>query len=241
MDNGKKEEHGLGTWEWLSEDYGVWRNPVHGFTTDTLLLAQFSAPKNGEICADFGTGCGAIPILWHIYGKPKMAYGIELQQAAAAQAQHAVERNRLQESLKIICADIRACQKILPHQGLHRIACNPPYKAIGAGIQNTDPARKTARHEACITPEEIAGAAVHSLRFGGRLCICQRPERLTDFIAIFRQWRLEPKRLQFVQADSQSPPFLFLLEARYGGKPGMRAEPALLLTDWNGYHRQKNL
>lgn len=233
-----QEEGPFGTWERLGGTYGVWRNQVHGFTTDTLLLAAFSPPKKGEICADFGTGCGAIPVLWHIYGRPKKVYGIELQAEAAAQAQSAAARNGLQESMEIICGDVRDIRQLLPNRRLHCIACNPPYKAIGAGVQNTAAAKRIARHEAALTPAEIAKAAAYLLHFGGRLCICQRPERLTDFLAIFRQHKLEPKRLQFVQKDAASKPSLFLLEARHGGNPGLQVEPALLLTAWQGYNRE---
>lgn len=225
----------LGYWEPLGAAYGVWVNSIYGFTTDTLLLAQFSAPAAGEICADFGTGCGTIPILWQLLGKPKKVYGIELQQAAVSQAQAAVVKNKLQDRIEILPGDIRCYKTLLPHQSLHRIACNPPYKAMGAGLQNNRQAQKIARHEACLTPAEIAAAAVYTLRFGGKLCICQRPERLADFVSTFRAFHLEPKRLQFVQKDGESAPSLFLLESCRGGRPGMQVAPALLLSNWKGY------
>ena len=45
---------------------------------------------------------------------------------------------------------------------------------------------------------------------------------------------LEPKRLRMVQHDAAGVPGLVLLECRRGGKPGLRAEPALLLYDPDG-------
>lgn len=218
-------------WERLSEDLGLYIGKDYGFTMDTLLLADFSQPKAREICGEFGTGCGAIPILWQLKTPPRLVYGVEIQKAAADQARASVIRNGLSEQIKILHGDIRRYKELLPHQGLNRIACNPPYKAKGAGPVSPNPARSTARHEAQMTPEDIVGAAAYALSYGGSLCVCQRPERLTDFLLAFRAGGIEPKRLQLVQQHLTAAPSLFLLEGRRGGKPGLRIEPVRLVRE----------
>ena len=50
-------------WEPLGPSMKVLVNQNHRFNTDTILLAHFSMPGRGELCADFGTGCGTIPLL----------------------------------------------------------------------------------------------------------------------------------------------------------------------------------
>ena len=45
----------------------------------------------------------------------------------------------------------------------------------------------------------------------------------------FREYGLEPKRLRLVQQRPEKAPFLFLLEARRGGKPGLTVEPTLFI------------
>ncbi|MBR0354726.1 MAG: hypothetical protein IJK35_05100, partial [Oscillospiraceae bacterium] len=45
---------------------------------------------------------------------------------------------------------------------------------------------------------------------------------------------LEPKRLRLVCHRADSAPSLALLEARRGGRPGLRIEPMLVLTDLDG-------
>ena len=222
-------------WEQLSKKYGVYIGKPHGFTTDTLLLAEFSKPKKHEICADFGTGSGTIPIMWQCISPPKHAYGIEIQKEAAEQAEESVKRNGLSEQIEILNRDLREYKKILPHQHLDIIACNPPYKAQGAGIVNEAEEKRTARHEDALTPQDIAKAAAYMLKHGGRICLCQRPERLLDFMTIFKSFSLEPKRLQLVQQDESHAPSLFLLECKRGGKPGMSIEPALMISKWKGY------
>ena len=84
--------------------------------------------------------------------------------------------------------------------------------------------------------EQLAGTARFALRFGGRLCLCLRPERLAEALSLFRSFGLEPKRLRLVQQRKDKPPSLFLLECRSGGKTGLAVEPVLLLEqDGGGY------
>ena len=54
-----KDEH----IEYLRKDLGLIVSKEHTFGTDALLLADFASPKRYDICCDFGTGCGIIPML----------------------------------------------------------------------------------------------------------------------------------------------------------------------------------
>ena len=45
---------------------------------------------------------------------------------------------------------------------------------------------------------------------------------------------IEPKRLRLVGKTFDSPPSLVLVEGRRGGRPGLRIEPPLLLTEPDG-------
>ena len=58
--------------------------------------------------------------------------------------------------------------------------------------------------------------------------------RLAELLEMARRFGLEPKRLRMVQHDAAGIPGLVLLECRRGGKPGLRAEPALLLYGPDG-------
>lgn len=59
-----------GKWEPLSPEISVLTTAEHTFNTDTILLASFAAPKSRELCADFGTGCGTIPLWWAARSRP---------------------------------------------------------------------------------------------------------------------------------------------------------------------------
>ncbi len=224
-------------WEPLSPTLEVIVSPRHCFNTDTILLAWFSAPKHKDICCDFGTGCGAIPLLWEARCQPRRTYAVELQDEAASMAERSVRRNGLEGKITVLHQDLRelAGSRALPFcEGLDVIACNPPYKALGSGIVNPDGNKAIARHECQCTMEDICRSAARSLRYGGRLCLCQRPQRLAEILTVMHAAGLEPKRLRLVQQRPAKAPSLCLLEGKKGGKPGLLAEPVLFIEDADG-------
>ena len=89
-----------------------------------------------------------------------------------------------------------------------------------------------AKHEISCTLEDAAVAAARLLRFGGRFCLCQKPERLTDVLCTLRAHKLEPKRIRFAAQTAQKAPFLVLVEARRGGNPGLNVEAPLFLESF---------
>lgn len=223
----------------LSPAMSVFVSDVHRFSTDTILLAHFAAPKKGERCADFGTGCGTIPLIWLARYAPSQICGIDLQSEACELARRSAAHNGVSDRLRVLQLDLRALAQQPPREpwlkALDLIACNPPYKAQGAGIQNPQEGRRIARHEETCTAGDIARAAAACLRHGGRFCLCQRPERLTEILVQLQRNHLEPKRLRFVQSYAGRAPKLFLLQAHRNGKPGgLAVEPPLILREQDG-------
>ena len=218
-----------GRWEPLGKNAKVFVTREHSFNTDTILLAHFSSPKRKDNCADFGTGCGTIPLIWASKYTPKSITAVELQDKAYLQAKMSIEECGF--DIKLIQNDVNNFKELFPHQNLDLISCNPPYKADGTGIKNEVENMKIARHEDFLSLEQLAVAAKFSLKFGGRLCICQRPERLSDAMNIFRANQLEPKKLRLVQTRRDTAPFIFLLECRRGGKSGLEVMPTLILEE----------
>lgn len=233
MEREEKESLEQAVWQPLEKGCRVLTTKVHGFTTDTMLLAAFSQPKDGEACADLGAGCGTISLLWKCRGKPGPILAVELQEEAAALMARSVEENGFSESIRVVRGDIRAYREIFPPQKLDLMACNPPYYPMGRG-ETGKGSRRTARHDETLTLEELAAAGKYGLRWGGGFYVCLRTERLPEAMEVFRRHRLEPKRLRLVQSGPEKPPYLFLLECRHGGNPGLSAEPTLVLTDGRG-------
>lgn len=219
-------------WEPLSGGSRILVSKDHAFGTDAVLLADFSMPRRGERCADFGTGCGVIPLLWRVRSQGASFVGVELQPEAASLARQSVEANGFSGEITIVEGDLR--QRLFPAGSLDRIACNPPYTALGAGIPCGGQARRTARQGDTLSLEDLARGARRALRFGGRLCLCLRPQRLGEAVGLFQRFQLEPKRLRLCQQRPGKAPFLLLLECRRGGRPGMDVGPVLLLEGEDG-------
>ena len=82
--------------------------------------------------------------------------------------------------------------------------------------------------------QDICTAMAYLTRWGGSAALVHRPERLSELLCALTAAGLEPKRLRFVHHTAAASPSLFLLEARLGGRPGLTAEPPLLLRGPDG-------
>ena len=122
MNNIHLEPLGNGVKIYVSESYH--------FSTDTILLADFSKPKAYKKCADLGTGCGTIPLLWLKGDKSLKIDAVELQQNACKLAEKSVELNGFADNMKIINADLRELNGILPLGCYDLVVCNLPEKTI---------------------------------------------------------------------------------------------------------------
>ena len=206
----------------------------HKFGTDAFLLADFAAPRHKDKVCDLGTGCGIIPILMQIKYAPLKIFGVDIQTQAIKQFDITIKRNKL-ENLTPICADLKELWYGAPKSQLDVVTCNPPYKAINSGIESEMTAQKIARHEILCNIDDVCKAASKLLKFGGKLCICNRPERLGDVISAMKNHNIEPKKLRFVSKTPSDAPWLFLIEGKLGSKPFMRVLPQLYVKGDDGF------
>ena len=72
------------------------------------------------------------------------------------------------------------------------------------------------------------------MRFGGRFCLCHKPERLADILCTLREQKIEAKRIRFVAQKEGMAPWLVLVEGKRGAKPGLRVEKTLVLQTADG-------
>jgi tRNA1(Val) A37 N6-methylase TrmN6 len=84
------------------------------------------------------------------------------------------------------------------------------------------------------TVEDVCRAAKKNLRYGGRLCICNRPERLCDIMTAMRSNGIEPKRLRTVHKNPNCAPWLILVEGRMGGNNFIQIEKPLYVRSADG-------
>ena len=220
--------------ERLSDEIYIEVSAEHTFGTDALLIAYFASPKNNDRAMDMGTGCGIIPFLWLRNSKQSPVHCLDIQQNAIEQVKRSIERNALQGRLVPHLCDLREIRSEFPAEGFSLVTMNPPYKPVGTGIESKSNSAKIARQEICCNIEDAVKAAAYLLKFGGRFCMCHRPERLADAVCLMRQYSLEPKRLRFVTDKKGQEPFLFLIEGKKNAKPFLRVEPLLQIKKENG-------
>jgi len=219
------------SWERLSDDIQIAVTPEHTFGTDAVLLAAFANIKHKDRALDMGTGCGIIPFLWLRDKGQSPVHCLDIQQNAIEQVKVSVKQNGLEGRLIPHLCDLRSVSDALPADGFTLVTMNPPYKPLNTGFESLSESARIARHEVCCTVEDAVKAADYLLTYGGRFCMCHRPERLVDVLATMRQYKIEPKRLRFVADREGEQPFLFLVEGRKGGKPFVRVEATLTLKN----------
>ena len=211
----KEKEH----IEYLSEKVGVIVSDEHTFGTDALLLASFASPKPNDVICDLGTGCGIIPFVFLRDGS-KSITAVEIQENACEQVKRSIEMNEAKD-ITLIHSDLRELDFKELNGKFSLVTMNPPYTKAQGGIESEKESEKIARHETMCDISDVALCASKILKYGGRLCVCGRPERLFETMKALSERKIEPKRLRMVQKNTTCAPWLFLLEGRLGGKSGM--------------------
>ena len=201
--------------------------------TDSFLLSSLPHLKSGMRVLDLGSGCGLLGLLLLRRHRGITVTGLELNPHAVAMGERNAAGNQLTHQLLFCQGDLRNTATI-PPGGFDLVVCNPPYFPVGSGASAPGEARRNAREETTCSLEDVCAAAARALRWSGSFCLVHKPDRLTDLLCSLRAAGLEPKRLRMVQKTALSAPSLLLIEAKRGGKPGLKAEPPLILQQQDG-------
>lgn len=195
----------------------------HRFGTDAFLLADFAQPRRKDTVCDFCSGSGIIALLMMRNFSPKYIYAVEIQEKAISQMELTVSQSSIL-NFEICSGDLK---EFRAEKELDLITCNPPYKINNTGAKNDTDAISIARHEIMCSLDDVCLSAKKNLKFGGRLCICNRPERLCDIMVSMRNNNIEPKRVRFVSKNPNTAPWLVLVEGKKGGNTYLKVEPQL--------------
>ena len=202
--------------------------------TDCVLLADFVRADAARRGIELGCASGAAMLLLLAKEETLHMTGLEIVPEAAELARGNLAANGLTKRGGIVTGDIRDHRSLFRAGSFDLLVCNPPYFPQGSGAVPQDADRAAARGELLCTMEEICEAAAFLLRTGGGAFLVHRPERLSELFCALASHGLEPKRLRLVCRDAESAPTLALVEARRGGKPGLKIEPALYLRSHDG-------
>lgn len=204
---------------------------IHTFGTDAFLLADFADMKKRETACDLCSGCGIIPLLMLRKELNNPVTAVEIQEDACVLMNQSASKSNLQDKLNIINADLKEIKNIIPAGTFDLLTVNPPYFPVGSGYDCDDEPHRLIRSEAGCTLADIVRQTAWLLRSGGRMCMCHRPERLTDIICLMRENRIEPKRLRFVAKNENCAPWLILIEGKKDARPHINIEKTLYMND----------
>ena len=219
----------------LWSDGTVFRQAQHfKIGTDSILLADFANCTGAKKGIDLGCASGIISLLLLIRAGKLHMTGLEILPEAAELAKLNMSANDLSERSEIICGDIRRHRELFRTGAFDMVVSNPPYFSVNSGIQSPDDKRAGARGENLCTLEDICACASFLLHTGGSFNLVHKPERLSEIFCTMNAYGIEPKRLRMVSHRADSAPNLVLIEGRRGGKPGLKIEAPLVLTDSDG-------
>lgn len=218
------------------------------FGTDSVLLANFVNSSRMSNIIDFCSGSGVISLIISKKKEFNKIFSVELQNEMYDLLDKNVKLNNLEELIFPIKSDIKDVKNIRKNVleysqngTVDIIVCNPPYKAVGSGIKNQDSVKYIARHEVLCNLEDIFSSSSKLLNTKGRLYIVHKPERLADLISIAREYRLEPKKVRFVQPNINLKPSIVLVEYVKDGKNEITVEKNLIEYELNGEYTQEFL
>lgn len=199
------------------------------FGVDAVLLSDFVKVKENETVLDMGTGTGIIPILLTAKTKGKHFTGLEIQKESAQMARRSVAHNHLEDKIDIVTGDIKEAAQIFKPAFFDVITVNPPYMVYQHGLQNPKDAMAIARHEILCSLDDILRESMKLMQDKARFYMIHRPFRLTEIMIKMNQYKIEPKRLQFVHPYVHKEPTMVLIEGVRGAKSRVRIEPPLIM------------
>ena len=211
---------------------------------DAVIMADFASkiaigkgPKqkcNVGRVIDLGTGNGIVPLILSHKTDIPVIFGLELQKTSVERARRSVELNRLNERIEIISGDVST---FLDNGWEHLkgsfdlVVSNPPYVAMGGGIQNVKTSKHVARQETTARLDDFIKVAANLLRDKGHFVMVHRPSRLAELVYSMKTYGLEPKTLRFVSPMENKPPNILLIHGIKNGGQELDVKAPLIVYE----------
>ncbi len=197
---------------------------LYRFTSDAVLLSRFQRAKKGERVADFCAGSGIVGL--HFYAENEENVSsvtlFEMQKELADMSRETVALNGLGGVFSVENVRVQDIGREYT-EAFSLILCNPPYEKGGFG--SADAGKALCKKELSLSLPELVGSVRRCLKFGGRVSLVHRADRVADVICALREGGLEPKKLQFIAGKTGDAPYAFLISAVKGGRAGVEVLP----------------
>ena len=199
---------------------------LYKFTSDAVLLTRFATVKHGDVVADFCSGSGIVGLHLFALNKDKInsVTLFEMQKPLLDLSKKTAEYNGF-ENFAFELGKLQDIPEKYREQ-FSLILCYPPYER--GGFDNDDYEKAVCRKELTITLQDIAKCASFALKFGGRLAMLHRADRVAEVCYTLKSVNIEVKRLQFVSGTAGAKPNLVLIEGVKGGKVSCETLPTIV-------------
>ncbi len=199
------------------------------FGTDAYLLSAILPKRQKHIGVELGCGSGVISLLALTKKKCQAVYGIEVQEDIATVARRNAELNNLSDSFTVINKDLRNVKIEDISKEVDFVFSNPPYMKLTSGKLNESSFKNISRHEVCGEIQDFCKCASLLLKHGGCVYFVYRPDRMVDLLSAMRNSGLEPKRITFIHANTNTPPSIFLVQGKKGAKSGLTIDKPIYI------------
>ncbi len=191
------------------------------FNSDSVALANFAKIKKGERMVDLCAGSGVVGMLTMAKGSGDHCVLVEVQSWMADMANRSLLYNDI-DNISVVCDKLQDVHQKIGREQYDVVTCNPPYKSVDGSLTSQEEHLAICRHEVLVTLEEVVKEASCLLKYGGRLYLVHKSNRLADMMYLCKLYKLEPKRLQILPSNKGMS--VVLLEAVKGGKVGLIIE-----------------
>ncbi|MBQ7923890.1 MAG: methyltransferase [Clostridia bacterium] len=201
---------------------------LYRFTSDSVLLSKFAKAKNGDTVADFCAGSGIVA--FHFYAlnrheKTGLAFTLfELQEPLLKLSEKTAQYNGF-ENFSFQLGRLQDMDEKY-REKFSLVLCNPPYER--GGFENESYEKAICRKEITLKLGEIAKAAAFALKYGGRIAMLHRADRVAEVCYALHAVNIEVKKMQFVAGRDGAKPYLVMIEGVKGGKPSCEILPTLV-------------
>lgn len=209
----------------------------YGFTSDSVLLANFVKTKKTDVCVEIGAGCGIISILVDYKEHPKNIFAFEIQQEQTNLAKRNFELCDM-HNIKIVCDKIQNWQKYLQPGKIDVVFANPPYFKYDNAVCGENEQKIISRFDKELPVVDFFECTGKMLKFGGKLYFVQDSSRLNECFNAMKKNNIAPKRIYFVHPNQNKNSTVFLCEAVKGGKDGLVVMPPLFTNNLDGDYIQ---
>lgn len=210
------------------------------FSLDSVLLSNFVTINEGvEKILDLGTGNAPIP-LFLSKRTNALIYAVDIQNDCCKLANESVKLNNLENQIIIINEDIKNLKKLYSDGFFDVIVTNPPYFKVAKETKiNLDDHKAIARHEICITLNELIEMASYLLKNRGVFAMVHRTERLTEITRVLEENKLYVKKMKFIYSKDKSNSNMVLLECIKNGNNGLKVLTPTIIHNDDGSYKEE--